>query len=334
VSIALETTGFGKRYGRQWALGDCTLSLPVGRVTALVGPNGAGKTTLMHLIAGLAQPDAGRVRVFDQAPVNNTDVLARVGFVAQDTPLYLDFTVTDLLTTGARLNRRWDTDLARARLARVDIPLDKPTGKLSGGQRAQVALAVAMAKRPDLLLLDEPVARLDPLARREFLQALMGAVAEDGTTVLLSSHIVGDLERACDYLIVLHTARVQVLGAVDELLASHKILVGQRRETADVAGTAGVAAVVTESRRQADDAPGPHRRADTRSSVDGRGRLAGGPRPGLSGQLRRRHPSWPGGPARRGGVDMIWMTWRQHGPRPCTSWSRWPSSPPCSCRSA
>ncbi len=247
MSIALETTGLGKRYGRQWALGDCTLSLPVGHVAALVGPNGAGKTTLMHLIAGLAQPDAGRVRVFDQAPVNNTDVLARVGFVAQDTPLYLDFTVADLLTMGARLNRRWDTDLARARLARVDIPLDKPTGKLSGGQRAQVALALAMAKRPDLLLLDEPVARLDPLARREFLQALMGAVAEDGTTVLLSSHIVGDLERACDYLIVLHTARVQVLGGVDELLASHKILVGPRRETADVAGTAGVAAVVKHS---------------------------------------------------------------------------------------
>jgi ABC-2 type transport system ATP-binding protein len=245
VSVALETTGLGKRYGKLWALRDCTLSLPVGRVAALVGPNGAGKTTLLHLIAGLARPDAGSVRVFDQTPVDNTEVLARVGFVAQDTPLYLDFTVADLLTMGARLNRRWDADLARARLERVGIPLDRPAGKLSGGQRAQVALALAMAKRPDLLLLDEPVASLDPLARREFLQALMGAVAEDGTTVLLSSHIVGDLERACDYLVVLHTARVQVLGGVDELLASHKILVGPRRETP--AGIAGVAAVVKES---------------------------------------------------------------------------------------
>jgi ABC-2 type transport system ATP-binding protein len=246
VSIALETTGLGKRYGRQWALRDCTLALPVGRVAALVGPNGAGKTTLLHLIAGLARPDTGGVRVFDQTPVDNSEVLARVGFVAQDTPLYLDFTVADLLTMGARLNRRWDGDLARARLGRVSIPLDRPAGKLSGGQRAQVALALAMAKRPDLLLLDEPVASLDPLARREFLQSLMGAVAEDGTTVLLSSHIVGDLERACDYLIVLHTARVQVLGGVDELLASHRILVGPRRETT-AATTAGVAAVVKES---------------------------------------------------------------------------------------
>jgi ABC-2 type transport system ATP-binding protein len=187
------------------------------------------------------------VKVFDQTPVDNTEVLARVGFVAQDTPLYLDFTVADLLTMGARLNRRWDADLARTRLGRVGIPLEKPAGSLSGGQRAQVALALAMAKRPDLLLLDEPVASLDPLARREFLQALMGAVAEDGTTVLLSSHVVGDLERTCDYLIVLHTARVQVLGGVAELLASHKILVGPRRETAAPATTAGVAAVVKAS---------------------------------------------------------------------------------------
>jgi ABC-2 type transport system ATP-binding protein len=246
VNVALAATGLGKRYGRQWALRDCTLSLPVGRVAALVGPNGAGKTTLLHLIAGLSQPDAGHVRVFDRTPVNDTDVLARVGFVAQDTPLYLNFTVADLLTMGAQLNRRWDTALALGRLERVGIPLDKPAGKLSGGQRAQVALALAMAKRPDLLLLDEPVAGLDPLARREFLQALMGAVAEDGTTVLLSSHLVSDLERACDYLIVLHTARVQVLGGVDELRASHKILVGPRRE-APTAGTAGVAAVVKES---------------------------------------------------------------------------------------
>jgi ABC-2 type transport system ATP-binding protein len=244
VNAALETTGLGKRYGRQWALRDCTLALPVGRVAALVGPNGAGKTTLLHLVAGLTRPDAGGLRVFGRAPVDNTDVLARVGFVAQDTPLYLDFTGADLLTMGARLNRRWDADLARARLARHDIPLDKPAGKLSGGQRAQVALALAMAKRPDLLLLDEPVASLDPLARREFLQALMGAVAEDGTTVLLSSHLVADLERACDFLIVLHTARVQVLGGVDELLAAHKVLIGPRR---DVGAIPGVAAVVKES---------------------------------------------------------------------------------------
>ena len=224
--MALETTGLGKKYGRLWALQDCTLALPVGRVAALVGPNGAGKTTLLHLIAGLARPDAGAVRVLDQMPGDNTRLLARVGFVAQETPLYPDFTAADLVTMGGKLNRRWDAELARARLTRLAIPLDRPVGKLSGGQRAQVALALAMAKRPDLLLLDEPVASLDPLARREFLQALMGAVADDGTTVLLSSHLVFDLERVCDYLIVLHTARVQVLGAVEELLAHHKVLSG------------------------------------------------------------------------------------------------------------
>ncbi len=147
-----------------------------------------------------------------ETPGDNTGLLARVGFVAQDTPLYRDFTAAELVTMGGRLNRRWDADLARARLTRLGIPLDRPAGKLSGGQRAQVALALALAKRPDLLLLDEPVASLDPLARREFLQALMGAVADDGTTVLLSSHLLADLERVCDYLIVLHAARVQVLG--------------------------------------------------------------------------------------------------------------------------
>ena len=244
MSVALETTGLGKRYGRLWALQDCTLALPVGRVAALVGPNGAGKTTLLHLIAGLAQPDAGEVLVLGETPGDNTRLLARVGFVAQETPLYPDFTAADLVTMGGKLNRRWDADMARARLARLGIPLDRPTGRLSGGQRAQVALALALAKRPDLLLLDEPVASLDPLARREFLQALMGAVADDGTTVLLSSHLVFDLERVCDYLIVLHTARVQVLGAVEELLAHHKILVGPRRPVGPIGG---VAAVVRES---------------------------------------------------------------------------------------
>jgi ABC-2 type transport system ATP-binding protein len=244
VSIALQTTGLGKRYGRLWALRDCTLALPVGRVAALVGPNGAGKTTLLHLIAGLARPDAGEVQVLGQAPGDNTRLLARVGFVAQETPLYRDFTAADLVTMGGKLNGRWDADLALARLTRLGIPLDRPAGKLSGGQQAQVALALALAKRPDLLLLDEPVASLDPLARREFLQALMGAVADDGTTVLLSSHLVADLERVCDYLIVLHTARVQVLGTIEEVLAHHRVLVGPRREVGPIGG---VAAVVRES---------------------------------------------------------------------------------------
>jgi len=241
VNTALETNGLGKRYRRLWALRDCSLHLPAGRVAALVGPNGAGKTTLLHLAIGLLRPDAGAVRVLGETPTDGGAMRSRVGFVAQDVPLYRDFTAAELITMGGKLNRsRWDSALAYARLSNLGIPLNRRVAKLSGGQRAQVALSLALAKRPDLLLLDEPVASLDPLARREFLQALMGAVAQDGTTVLLSSHLVGDLERVCDYLIVLHAARVQVLGAVDALLAEHKLLVGPRHEAASIAGVGTV----------------------------------------------------------------------------------------------
>ena len=237
MNTALETSGLGKRYGRTWALRDCSLTLPAGRVAGLVGPNGAGKTTLLHLAVGLLRPDAGSVRVLDGAP---REMLPRVGFVAQDAPLYRDFHAADLITMGRKLNKRWDSEFARERLEHLRIPLDRKVGKLSGGQRAQVALALALAKQPDLLLLDEPVASLDPLARREFLQVLMGGVAEHGTTVLLSSHLVADLERVCDYLIVLNESRVQVLGGVDDLLGEHKVLIGPRRDTGRIAGVASV----------------------------------------------------------------------------------------------
>jgi len=247
MTAVLETTGVTKRYGGVWALRDCTLSLPPGSVGALVGPNGAGKTTLLHLAVGLTRPDSGEVRVLGRQPANNAGLLARVGFVAQETPLFRDFTVAEMLTMGTRLNPRFDAALARHRLDRLGIPLDRRTGRLSGGQRSQVALALAVAKRPDLLLLDEPVASLDPLARREFLKALMGAVAEDGTTVLLSSHLVGDLERVCDYLIVLNGGRVQMAGAVEKLLDGHRVLVGPRREVAAGDRVAGVAEVVEAS---------------------------------------------------------------------------------------
>ena len=236
MDMALETSTLGKHYGRAWALQDCTLQLPVGRIAALVGPNGAGKTTLLHMAVGLLRPDAGEVRVFGQDPYDNTAVLAEVGFVAQDTPLYRDFTARELIVMGGKLNKRWDAALARERLAQLGIPPDLAVGKLSGGQRAQVALAMALAKRPRLLLLDEPIASLDPLARREFMQALMGAVSDSDTTVLLSSHLLADLERACDYLIVLQTAHVQLVGAVDDLLAEHRTLVGPRTETAPIPG--------------------------------------------------------------------------------------------------
>jgi len=240
MDMALETEGLGKRYGQRWALRDCSLRLPAGRVAALVGPNGAGKTTLLHLAVGLLPPDAGEVRVFGASPYANTSILPDIGFVAQETPLYRDFTAAELVTMGGRLNRRWDAALARERLASLGIPPNKPVGKLSGGQRAQVALALCVAKRPRLLLLDEPVASLDPLARREFLQTLMVSVADTGTTVLFSSHIVADLERACDYLVVLHSARVALTGDVEDLVATHRQLVGPRHDGGPIRGVGQV----------------------------------------------------------------------------------------------
>ncbi|MEU5943343.1 ABC transporter ATP-binding protein [Micromonospora sp. NPDC047548] len=240
MDVVLEAEQLGKRYGSNWALRDCSLHLPAGRIAALVGPNGAGKSTLLHMAVGLLRPDAGAVRVFGKSPYNNTKTLADIGFVAQDTPLYRDFTAAELVTMGAKLNRRWDGALARNRLAQLGIPPNRPVGKLSGGQRAQVALALALAKRPRLLLLDEPVASLDPLARREFLQSLMGSVADAGTTVLLSSHLLADLERVCDYLIVLHAAQVQLVGTVDDLVAGHRQLVGLRHDGSPIGGVAAV----------------------------------------------------------------------------------------------
>lgn len=231
MSMPLQTNDLGKRYGRQWALRDCSLMLPPGRVAALVGPNGAGKTTLLQLAVGLAAPSAGSIAVFGAAPQREPlRVLPRVGFVAQDQPLYRGFSVAEMLTAGRKLNMRWDDTLARTRLTRLGIPLDKKVGALSGGQRAQVALALALAKRPDLLLLDEPVASLDPLARREFLQGLTEAATSEGLTVLLSSHIIADLERVCDYLIILAASRVQLTGDIAALVAQHKLLVGPRTE--------------------------------------------------------------------------------------------------------
>jgi ABC-2 type transport system ATP-binding protein len=231
-TIAVETTGLTKRYGKKTlALQDCTFALPAGRVAALVGPNAAGKTTLLHLCAGLLAPTAGDVRVFGHSPREHTaEMLPRLSFVAQDHPLYQDFTGTDLLTMGRRLNPRWDDVLARARMAALDIPLNRKVRMLSGGQRAQVALVLALAKRPDLLLLDEPLASLDPLARRDFLRTLMDAQLETGVTLLLSSHIIGELERVCDYLIILAASHVQLAGDIQEITQTHWRLIGQRQE--------------------------------------------------------------------------------------------------------
>jgi ABC-2 type transport system ATP-binding protein len=230
VSAVLQAAGLGKAYRRTWALHDCTLAIPEGRVTGLVGPNGAGKTTLLGLATGMLAPTRGTITVLGARPAAGPAQLARVGFVAQDTPVYARMTIADHLRLGAWLNPGWDDDLARQRIGQLGLNPKQHAGSLSGGQRAQLALTLALAKRPELLLLDEPVASLDPLARREFLQGLMEAVAEHGLSVVLSSHLVADLERVCDYLIVLVASRVRVAGEVSALLASHHRLSGPRRD--------------------------------------------------------------------------------------------------------
>jgi len=232
VTAVLQAAGLGKRYRRHWALADCTLEIPAGYVTGLVGPNGAGKTTVLHLAVGLLTPTAGSIAVLGRPPAADPAQLARVGFVAQETPVYAHLSVADHLRLGARLNPGWDAALAAGRIAELGLDPAKRAGKLSGGQRAQLALTLALAKRPELLILDEPVASLDPLARREFLADLMEATAEQELSVVLSSHLVADLERVCDYLIVLAGSRVRVAGPVDELLAAHYLLAGPRRDPA------------------------------------------------------------------------------------------------------
>jgi ABC-2 type transport system ATP-binding protein len=246
MSHAVVADGLTKRYGATVALDRCSVAIPARTIVALVGPNGAGKSTLLHCATGLVHPTEGTITVLGGPPGDRT--LPRVGFVAQDAPLYRDFTADELLTMGAKLNREFDLPFARSRLADVGIPLDRRVERLSGGQRAQVALCLALAKRPGLLLLDEPLASLDPLARREFLSALMDAVAEEPMTVILSSHLVADLERVCDHLMVLRSGQVKALGATDELLATHKMLIGppQRRRPK----IAGVEQIVSASRAE------------------------------------------------------------------------------------
>ena len=234
---ALEADSLGRRYGRAWALRDCSFQLPAGRVAALVGPNGAGKTTLLHLAVGLLTPTTGSVRVYGAPPQS---ARPRVGFVAQDHPLYRTFSVGETLTLGRKLNPHWDDALAKTRLQRLGIALDRPVGKLSGGQQAQLALTLALAKQPDLLLLDEPVASLDPLARRDFLRALAEIGEEGRVTVLLSSHIIADLERVCDYLIIISAARVQLVGEISEIVRTHKRLTAPRRTPGAIAGVATI----------------------------------------------------------------------------------------------
>jgi len=232
--MAVRTVGLGKRFGPTWALQDCSIDVPRGRVSALVGPNGAGKTTLLRLLVGLGSPTVGEAFVLDNPPGQNKDFLASVGYLAQQAPLYLQLTAAEHLKLGGHLNSRWDSDIATNRLAALRIPLDREVGRLSGGQRSQVALGLALAKRPQVLLLDEPVAGLDPLARREFLASLAEAVTDRDLTVVLSSHLIHDLERVCDHIILLAASHTQLCDDIDHVLSTHKVLVGPRRAGGDV----------------------------------------------------------------------------------------------------
>jgi ABC-2 type transport system ATP-binding protein len=234
VTAVVATRGLGKRYRKLWALTDCTLSIPAGHVVGLVGPNGAGKTTLLNLATGMLAPTTGTIEVLGGRPAAGPAQLARVGYLAQDAPVYAGLSVADHLRLGAHLNPGWDAEVAHGRVRRLDLDPKQKAGTLSGGQCAQLALTLAVAKRPELLILDEPVASLDPLARREFLQDLMETVAEQQVSVVLSSHLISDLERVCDYVIVLVDSRVRVAGPVDELLAVHHLLSGPRRDPASL----------------------------------------------------------------------------------------------------
>lgn len=230
MTPVLRSDGLTKRYGRRPALTDATLTIPAGRITGLVGPNGAGKSTLLNLTCGTIEPTSGTIEVLGARPAASTAQLAKVGFVAQDTPVYSTLSVDDHLRMGAWLNPKWDAALARRRIEQVGLAPGQKAGHLSGGQRAQLALTLAAAKRPELLIFDEPVASLDPLARRAFLQSLMEFVAELEVSVILSSHLLGDLERVCDHLVVLAGSRVQLAGDVEDLLAAHKRVVAARGE--------------------------------------------------------------------------------------------------------
>ena len=291
----IEASGLGKRYGSTWALRECSLAIPAGHVAALVGPNGAGKTTLLNLAVGLAAPSAGGVTVLGGLPAGSPAALDGIAFVAQDTPLYKNLSAADMLHLTRNLNRRFDQPYARARLAELGIPLKRKAGRLSGGQQAQLALTLALARRPRLLVLDEPVAMLDPVARHDFMATVLTAMADDGVSVVLSSHVLAELERVADYLILMSRGRVQMAGEVDDLLASHRVLTGPAAEAGRYAERPVVHARRGEAQAHLLDQgrrgrPGP-------AGLGGASGRPGRTRPGLPARARRRGAARPG-PAR------------------------------------
>ena len=305
----VEASGLGKRYGGTWALRECSLAIPAGHVAALVGPNGAGKSTLLNLAVGLSAPTAGGVTVLGGRPAGSPAALDGIAFVAQDTPLYKNLSAADMLHLTRNLNRRFDQASAEARLAELGIPLKRKAGKLSGGQQAQLALTLALARRPRLLVLDEPMAMLDPIARHDFMATVLTAAADDGVSVLLSSHVLAELERVADYLILMSQGRVQVAGEVDDLLASHRMLTGPAAEADKYAERP-----VVHVRRAEAQAHLLVRATARRSGPAGLGGASGRPgrtRPGLPARARRRGAARPGprrGRRTVGGDEMTALT--------------------------
>ena len=230
MGATIQTKGLGKRYGSFWALENCNISVPAGSVSALVGPNGAGKSTLLKILVGLSKSSTGESTVLGKVPLQHEDFLSDIGYLAQEIPLYKSLNASDHIKMGKHLNKRFDEAFIRKRLNELQIPLDRPVGKLSGGMRAKVALALALAKKPKLLLLDEPVAALDPLARHDFLSSLAQAVADGGLTVVMSSHLLADLERVSDHVIVLAAGKTQLCDNIESVLKNHLLLVGPRHE--------------------------------------------------------------------------------------------------------
>ncbi|WP_055699562.1 MULTISPECIES: ABC transporter ATP-binding protein [Streptomyces] len=226
TDTAIEATALTKRFGRdRYALRDCAFRLPVGRVCAVVGPNGAGKSTLLALAAGLDRPTSGRLTVLGTGP---GEARARVAYVAQDKPLHPQLTIADTLRLGAELNPdRWDAATAERVTSGAGLDPKARIRTLSGGQRTRVALALALGKRAELLLLDEPMADLDPLARHQLMGTLMAEAAEHGTTVVMSSHIVSELADACDHLLLVSEGRVRLGGGIDDIVAAHALVTGK-----------------------------------------------------------------------------------------------------------
>jgi ABC-2 type transport system ATP-binding protein len=230
----LEARGLGKRFRRDWGLRDCTLTIPEGAIVGLTGPNAAGKSTLLALATGLLAPTEGVIEVLGADPMREPSILAEIGFVAQGAPLYRSFSVAESIEFARRTNRLWDDEVVAGLLTRIDSRTK--VGSLSAGERARLALALVLGKRPRLLLLDEPFARLDPLAGREFLQLLMDGVAETSATVVIASHVIADIERVCDHIVLLAGGGVRLEGNVEELLESHRILMGPRRPLGTIRG--------------------------------------------------------------------------------------------------